>query len=151
LRLFLFCLNFISQLNIHFISERFTLKAHERLKSRKIIQQLFKEGKSFSHFPFRVMYLENENAIPGLQAGFTVSSRNFKKAVDRNRIRRLMRESYRLQKNILLYELQEHHKNLSIFFIYTANELPNFKDVFEKIGGALKRLETIYARHNLKK
>ena len=90
------------------------------------------------------MHLENENQVFPLQAGFTVSTRHFKKAVDRNRVRRLMRESYRLQKNELLNELEENHKNVAVFFIYTGNELPQYKDIFEKIGGALKRLETIY-------
>ncbi|HET7115852.1 MAG TPA: ribonuclease P protein component [Hanamia sp.] len=123
--------------------ERFTLKAHERLKSLKVIQQLFKEGKSFSHFPLRVMYVETENKLSSLQAGFTVSTRHFKKAVDRNRIKRLMRESYRLQKNNLKNSLEKNSKNLAVFFIYTGNEMPKYEDVFDKIGSALKRLEGI--------
>lgn len=87
------------------------------------------------------MYIENEIQTSCLQAGFTVSSRLFKKAVDRNRIKRLMRESYRLQKNNLKISLEEKHKNLAVFFIYTGKELPNYNNVFEKIGSALKRLE----------
>lgn len=106
-----------------------------------MIQSLFKEGKSFSNFPFRVMYIETENQTSCLQTGFTVSMRLFKKAIDRNRIKRLMRESYRLQKNHLKTALGENHKNLAVFFIYTGKELPKYDDVFEKMGGALKRLE----------
>ncbi len=128
---------------IYFILERFTLKATERLKSVKVIQRLFKEGKSFSNFPFRVMFLESENQISALQAGFGVSTRYFKKAVDRNRIKRLMRESYRLQKNNLRLSLEENEKHLAIFFIYTANEIPEYEQVFEKIGITLKRIEKI--------
>lgn len=130
-------------LNTIIISERFTLKGTERLKSRKLIQQLFKEGNSFSHFPFRVVYLPIENHTTPLQAGFTVSIRNFKKAVDRNRIKRLMRESYRLQKNNLQTSLEENHKNLAVFFIYQGNRLPAYEEVFEKIGRALGRLESV--------
>lgn len=104
---------------------------------------LFKEGKSFSHFPFRVMYIQTENQPSCLQTGFTVSTRNFKKAVDRNRVKRLMRESYRLQKNNLKISLEENHKKFSVFFIYTGNELPKYEEVFDKIGSALKRLEKI--------
>ena len=130
----------------HFlINERFTLKANERLKSRKSIQKLFKEGKSFSHFPFRVMYIQTENQISFVQAGFTASTRNFKKAVDRNRIKRLMRESYRLQKNNLKISLEENHKSLAVFFIYTGNGLPKYEEVFDKIGSALERLEKTLA------
>lgn len=52
-----------------------------------------------------------------------------------------MRESYRLQKNSLLNELEENHKDLAVFFIYTGNELPEYLMVFEKIGNAILRLE----------
>jgi ribonuclease P protein component len=123
------------------IQPKFTLKAQERLKSRKVIQQLFKEGKSFSHFPFRIIYLETENYSFPLQVGFSVSKRHFKKAVDRNRIKRLMRECYRLQKNRLKMELEENHKSLVLFFIYKGNELPKYEFVFEKIGSVLGKLE----------
>lgn len=114
------------------------------MKSRKIIQQLFKEGKSFSHFPFRVIYIPIENQASSLQAGFTVSTRNFKKSVDRNRIKRLMRESYRLQKNNLQTALEENQKNIAVFFIYLGNKLPEYEEVFEKIGGALLRVQKIF-------
>lgn len=126
------------------INERFTLNTNERLKSRKVIQLLFKEGKSFSHFPFRVMYLDADAQIVPLQAGFTVSSRNFKKAVDRNRIKRLMRESYRLQKNDLKSSLEKNQKMLVVFFIYTGNNMPVYTDIFDKMGSALKKFEKIF-------
>lgn len=75
-----------------------------------------------------------------LKAGFTVSSRHFKKAVDRNRVKRLMREAYRLQKNELQL-LPELNKNtLALFFIYVGKELPEYEWVYEKMGVVLKRL-----------
>lgn len=125
------------------IGERFTLKKEERLKSRKIIQQLFKEGKSFPVSPFRVIYIVKEDPEANLKAAFSVSSKSFKKAVDRNRVKRLMRESYRLQKNILEKELIEKQRNLMIFFIYTGKELPQYPLVFEKMGTAIFRLKEI--------
>lgn len=109
----------------------------------KTIQKLFKEGKSFSHFPIRVLYMELGSQTSNLQAGFSVSTRHFKKAVDRNRIKRLMRESYRLQKNNLKNSLTESHKTLSLFFIYTGKELPEYELIYEKIGGALQRVSKI--------
>ncbi len=130
---------------------RYTLGKSDRLKSRKVIEQLFKTGKSFTVFPFRVLYIikpaltlvniGQPTAIGSrLQTGFTVSSRHFKKAVDRNLIKRLMREAYRLQK----YELQsspELDKNsLSIFLIYVGKEIPEYGVVYEKTGVVLKRL-----------
>jgi len=108
-----------------------------------MIQQLFKEGKSFSVFPFRIIYLETEDAGSNLLAAFSVSTRNFKRAIDRNRIKRLMRESYRLQKTTLQLEVEENHKNIALFFIFTGKELPDYSLVFEKIGKALLQLQKI--------
>jgi ribonuclease P protein component len=107
----------------------------------KVIQRLFKEGKSFSLFPLRVVYMENERQDSPLQAGFSVSTRHFKRAVDRNRVKRLMRESYRLQKNNLANELEKKDKKLAVFFIYTSGDLPAFNELYEKIRNVLDRIE----------
>ena len=108
-----------------------------------MIQELFKEGKSFSVFPLRILYLQTENKKFPLQAGFTVSSKNFKKAVDRNRIKRLMRETYRLQKNKLLSQLEDSHKSLAVFFVFTGKDLPEYDELYEKMRVGLERLEAI--------
>ena len=78
-----------------------------------------------------------------MQVAFSVSSKNFKKAVERNRIKRLMREAYRLQKGILQSELEEHQKNLVVFIIYNGSTLPEFENIFEKMGSALQKLGKI--------
>jgi ribonuclease P protein component len=75
-----------------------------------------------------------------LQAGVTVSSRSFKKAVDRNRVKRIMREVYRLQKLPLQQLLEKEDKRLVLFFIYTGKELPVFAEVSKKMEVILKRL-----------
>jgi hypothetical protein len=75
-----------------------------------------------------------------LQAGFGAGSRHFKKAVDRNRIKRLSREAYRLQKKPLLQRLEEKRLSLAVFFIYTGRELPDYVTVTDKIGVALQKL-----------
>ena len=85
--------------------------------------------------------MEMETQDSFLQTGFAVSTRHFKHAVDRNRIKRLMRESYRLQKNNLANELVIHNKKLAVFFIYTAAELPKYNEVYEKTGTALVRIK----------
>jgi ribonuclease P protein component len=124
------------------INSRQTLGSTERLKSRKIIELLFKEGKSVAAHPIRITYKKTDNQANPLQAGFSVSSRNFKKAVDRNRIKRLMRESFRKQKSTFLGLLNKQGAQISmaIFIIYTGKELPVYEFVDEKMRLALKKL-----------
>lgn len=124
--------------------QRYTLGKTEKLKSAKIIEQLFKEGKSFSLFPFRIIYLFKENALPvsenKLQTAFSVSKKYFKKATDRNRIKRLIREAWRMQKNIVEDKNGATGKNMMVFIIYTGNELPDYNLVVEKTAAVIKRL-----------
>ncbi|MDB5247067.1 MAG: Ribonuclease protein component [Segetibacter sp.] len=122
------------------ISRHFTFNKDERLKSRKFIDQLFNKGKSFSSFPIKVLYDFTEDTTVPLKAGVTVSSRNFKKAVQRNRVKRILREAYRLQKIPLQEMLVGRQKSLVLFFIYTGKELPVYNEVFEKMGIVLRRL-----------
>ena len=123
---------------------RFTLGREERLKSRKTIEQLFGEGKAFTIFPVRVVYLlRDQSNVPGLfqvQAGFTVSTRHFKNATHRNRIRRLMKEAYRLQKFPLQQQYEGRETSLAVFFIYVGKELPTYELIREKMNLALQRL-----------
>lgn len=129
--------------------QRYTFKKEEKLKSRKTIEQLFKEGRSFSVFPFRILWnIHDKNTSP-LQTGFAVSSKHFKKAVDRNRIKRLMREAYRLQKNDLQNQLTEQQKQVVVFFIYVGNELPEYQFIFDKTKTVLNRLIKITNENSL--
>jgi ribonuclease P protein component len=132
------------------VRKQFTLGKEERLKSRKQIEQLFDKGKSIVITPFRVYFLIDEmlnaqRSIPiaigfNVQFGVGVSARNFKKAVDRNRIKRLAREAWRLQKNEIAKKAKEAQRKLNVFFIYTGKELPDFKTVKDKVAIALKKL-----------
>ncbi|MFL5748470.1 MAG: ribonuclease P protein component [Niastella sp.] len=122
------------------MAKQFTLKKAERLKRRKIIEQLFSEGRAVTAFPIRVQYKMVDQLTVPLQAGFSVSSRNFKRAVDRNRIKRLMREAYRLQKLPLEQALQTKEQQLALFLIYTGKELPVYALVKEKVEVVLKKL-----------
>lgn len=121
---------------------RFTLGRDQRLKSRQLIERVFREGKSINVFPFRVYYLIQpltEGRQP-LQAGVGASRRNFKKAVDRNRIKRLVREAYRVKKEALSLLVKEKQLSVSLFFIYMGKELPDHRLVSGKIAVALEKI-----------
>ncbi|MBI5858974.1 MAG: ribonuclease P protein component [Sphingobacteriales bacterium] len=122
------------------MKKKFTLGKTERLKSRKQIEQLFNEGKKFVQAPFRILYLFSGNEISSLQFAAGVSNKNFKRAVDRNRIKRLIKEAYRLQKISLQQKLKEQKKSLNLFFIYTGKEMPEYKPVFDIVGKVLDKL-----------
>ena len=120
-------------------TERYFLKKTDKLKSRKAIDILFAKGKSFTVFPFRICYLITDFE-PGIIAGFSATTKTFKKATDRNKIKRLTREAYRLQKNELAAHQKLTSKGLYIFFIYTGKEVPTYDFIFEKTGVVLKKL-----------
>jgi ribonuclease P protein component len=123
------------------VARQFTLGRKERLKSRKAIEQLFSTGHSFVMSPFRIFYQDsNEKELACLQFGIGVSSRNFRKAVDRNRIKRLTRESWRLQKNRLRQLLQEKKKGMQVFMIYTGKEMPDYTVMQDKMQFIINKL-----------
>ena len=127
---------------------RHTLGKAEKLKSRKLIQQLFTTGKAFTAYPVKVVYLVQPAAEPiaplqppvPVQIGVSVSTRHFKHAADRNRIKRLLREAYRQQKHELLNTARNNDLQLSVFFLYLDKELPTYDALYDKMRYCLKRL-----------
>ncbi len=127
------------------MKRQFTLGKNERLKSRKQIELLFSAGKKFVVGPFRIFYLiDSQRSVDNrqniLQFGVGVSNKNFNKAVDRNRIKRLIKEAWRLQKNELKEELKAGNKQLNVFIIYTGKELPAYLLIKDKVAVTLQKL-----------
>ena len=108
-----------------------TFGKQEKLKSRKLIGKLFEEGKSIKKFPIRLIYLQTEHTSDILlQASFSVPKRNFKKAVDRNRIKRLLREAYRLEKQALFTSIKAPY----VFMItFIGKKEPTYLELEQKI------------------
>jgi len=117
----------------------------ERLSSRKQIKILFSEGKSikFSSFVLRYMRLLEEDQR-NHQILVSVSKRNFKKAVDRNRIKRQIREAYRLNKQ-LIAELPDKY---AIAYIYTFKKMIPYKTLEDELIESLGRLTSELGREN---
>ena len=121
------------------MNKKNTLGKKERLKSKKLIGKLFEEGKSIKKYPFRLIYLiQDKNSFKiKNQASFSVPKRNFKKAVDRNRIKRLIKEAYRLEQRKIL---QDYNLPFVIMITYLGKKEPIFCDVKENI----KELLTLF-------
>ena len=116
----------------------------EKLKSRKLTKQLFAEGKSFLVFPIKVVYIPiTESSDFPIKIGVSASSRTFKHAVDRNRIKRVLKEQYRLNKAPLHDFIISHQQQIAVFFIYINKTLPE-KDLIEKkMPIIIKKLITV--------
>ena len=106
--------------------EKFTLKKSERLSQEKLIQELFDKGSSFYLYPFKVFFLPGQKTAHQLLT--SVPKSIFKRAVDRNTIKRRIREGYRLNKAKLVSD-----KFFSIAYIYTAKEILPSAIVHQKI------------------
>jgi ribonuclease P protein component len=106
---------------------KYSYNKFEKLKSKKLIEQLFLEGKTVTHYPLRLTFIETsfDNDVK-FKAGVSVSKRNFKKAVDRNKIKRLLREAYRLNKSMIFNNITTQN---AFMILYLGNEIPNFKDL----------------------
>ncbi len=113
-----------------------TFNKKERLKSKKEIELLFSEGKSISKYPVRLVYKKSnfEENIK-IRAGVSASKRNFKKAVDRNCIKRLMRESYRKNKYIVPNTTHQ----FTFMFLFSGKEIPEYSLIESKIKGILQK------------
>jgi ribonuclease P protein component len=112
----------------------------EKLKSRKRIETLFTAGQAFSRHPVRVVYRLLPEGEGKVLAGVSATKKHFKKAVDRNRIKRLLREAYRLQKRELVQAVTEKKIDIDVFFLFTGRELPVFKEIQITMQHCLQQL-----------
>lgn len=113
----------------------------ERLHSKKLIETLFNEGKSFFIHPFKVIFLNTpeKNEVP-VQILISVSKRNLKKATDRNRVKRLIREAYRNNKNEFANHVADKEIQLLLGLVYTGRTIPTYALIESKIILILQRL-----------
>ena len=123
--------------------QRFTFGKAEHLCLEKEIDRLFLSGERFLAFPLQVVFLSAENGGGVASVLFSVSKKRFKRAVHRNRVKRLMRECFRLNKAPLYELLEEKNMSLSMAFVFIDKELPDYQLV-EK--GMLKAIDKLMER-----
>jgi ribonuclease P protein component len=124
------------------LDNRYTFKKEERISAQKEIDLLFDKGNSFISFPLRIIYLEKK-PFSGVEISVLISvpKKRFKRAVQRNRIKRLIRESYRLNKSLLLDHLQGKDTGMLIAFLFVGKELSEFKEIETAVVKALTALK----------
>lgn len=129
----------------HRTYQRFTLQADERLKLRNDIETLFRQGEAFSVFPLRVIFLLSSNNTAGIspvRVGFSIPKKRIKLANGRNRIRRLIKEAWRLQKHPIYSHIPA-EMQLHCFLVYTGTPivkdftLDMAKEAVSKVMGKL--------------
>ena len=131
------------------MSKVFTYQKIDKLKSRKQTQHLFSTGQAINVFPIRLIYTIEpisitDNAISSslLQAGVGAPSRTFRKAVQRNRVKRLLREAYRLEKPNFLSQAALENRRVNLFFLYTDALVLSQAAIQGKVKEALSILVT---------
>lgn len=123
------------------LMEQFNLHKQERLCSQKTIEKLFTSGDSFLSYPLKVVFNLTDNNQPcPVQAAFTVSKRNFKRAVKRNLLKRRMREAFRLNKASFLAELGAKERRIALMFVYIGKDIAEYPAIEKAMISAFKKL-----------
>ena len=118
----------------------FSYDKKEKLKSRKQLEDIFTSGKMFTVFPIKVFFKKVEEQDAIIKTGVGVSKRLLKKAVDRNRVKRLLRETYRTEKVLLQNALSGSNKKIKMFFLYIDTTLPTLKMLQQKMKTVIEKL-----------
>lgn len=123
----------------------FTFKKEERLCSKKLIEELFHSGSSFLLYPFRVTWLAAPlPARVPVQIVINVSKRRFKRAHDRNLIKRRIREAYRLHKDLDLYPYISEEEKLLLAVNFIGKEISSYQFIEKKLTAVFERLLKAY-------
>ena len=122
----------------------YTFKKEERLCSKKLLDKLFQSRSSFVLYPFRIIWLHEELTVQA-QLVISIPKRNFKKAVDRNLLKRRIREIYRLHKTESVYSFLD-QKSILLGINYIGKEISEYTYLKKKLLAAFEKLQKSYSK-----
>ena len=127
-------------------TKKYSLTKGERISSKKEIERLFTKGNSFIVYPLRIVYIEHDcekiSGESGVSIMVSIHKKKFKRAVKRNHLRRLIKESYRLNKHGLIEKTANQSKRISVAFLYLPDEEKSYTEIESAVRKALETLST---------
>ena len=123
------------------VNKRNFFPKNERLYLQKDIEKLFTSGQTFISYPLRIVYLPVSKAESGFSILVSVSKKRIKHAVERNRIKRFIREAYRLNKNIPAALCKQKEKHFHVAFLYQCNDMKTYSDIEKAMQKAFKMIQ----------
>lgn len=130
-------------------NQRYRFRKSERLSGTRSIGQLFDDGKSFFSYPFSVVWRTGEATLKSpLRVAVSVPKKYFKKAVDRNRLKRITREAWRYNKEVLLKVLEQHNKQVVLMLIYSVREPLSGAEMYHQIEKLVAKFSLLLAESN---
>ena len=128
--------------------QTFTFHKSERLKSRKTIALLFQKGRTIRKHPLRIRWvcIDHDSEYP-VQATFSIPKRLVPKAVNRNKIKRKIKEAYRLNKHQLYNALEGNENKYALIFIYQEKTIPDYHDIEVLINNVIPEIADAFIRY----
>jgi ribonuclease P protein component len=131
------------------MGQQFTFTKQEKLTGETVVTELFLHGASFIAYPVRVVWSASKSVYsPSLKVLMSVPKKKLKHAVDRNRVKRLLRETYRLHKNELTTLVVEHGLQVRMAFVWIPTEVLDYVKVERKVKDAITKMQKLLILEN---